>query len=85
MVLQHPSRIPVADEGLPDVFGFQVLSCHIRTYFSGPLMQSLDHSKFVGQGMVRHEVKVAIRVGGIFEHSGRDGAIWFSLKQNIQK
>lgn len=76
---------PVVDEGLSDVSGFLVLRRHIQADCSDPPVQSLDHRKFVGQGMVRHEVQVAISVGGFSKHSGQDEPVWILLEQNVQK
>ena len=85
MMLQHPSGIPIVDKDLPNVPGLLVLCTHVQTDCFCPTMQCLDHCKIVGQWVVGHKVEVAVHVGGFPVYSHRDGAIWVSLEQDIQK
>ena len=63
-MLKHPSSVAIADESLSDVPGLLVLDSDVLTDGSCPAVHCLDHSKFVGQRMVRHEVQVAVSVSG---------------------
>ena len=85
VMLQHPSEIPNVDKGLPNVPGLLFLRSRPSRLLLPCAVQCLDHRKFVGPWVVGHKVEVAVCVGGFPVYSCRDGAIWASLEEDIQK